>query len=55
VPNGGAALTPMQVQAHCRARLANYKVPKSVEIVTNLPRTASGKIRRAELSERTKS
>ena len=54
VPNGGAALTPMQVQAHCRARLANYKVPKSVEIVTTLPRTASGKIRRAELSERTK-
>ena len=55
VPKDAAALTPMQVQAHCRARLANYKVPKSVEIVTSLPRTASGKIRRAELSERTKS
>jgi acyl-CoA synthetase (AMP-forming)/AMP-acid ligase II len=55
VPNAGAAVTPMQVQAHCRARLANYKVPKSVEIVTILPRTASGKIRRAELSERIKS
>lgn len=55
VPNGAATLTPMQVQAHCRARLANYKVPKSVEFVTTLPRTASGKIRRAELSERIKS
>ncbi|HEY0941163.1 MAG TPA: AMP-binding protein [Steroidobacter sp.] len=54
VPAGNEPLTPMQVQAHCRARLANYKVPKSVEIVTSLPRTASGKVRRAELLERIK-
>lgn len=52
VLNTGGQLTPMQVQAHCRARLANYKVPKSVEIVPSLPRTASGKIRRIELIER---
>jgi acyl-CoA synthetase (AMP-forming)/AMP-acid ligase II len=54
VPAGSESLTPMQVQAHCKARLANYKVPKSVEIVTSLPRTASGKVRRAELLERIK-
>jgi len=46
-------VTPMRVQAHCRERLASYKVPKSVEIVASLPRTASGKIRRAALTERT--
>jgi acyl-CoA synthetase (AMP-forming)/AMP-acid ligase II len=54
VPVTSATLTPMQVQAHCRERLASYKVPKTVEIVASLPRTASGKIRRAELIERTK-
>lgn len=46
-----AVLTPMQIQAHCRERLANYKIPKIVTIVASLPRTASGKIRRAELLE----
>jgi long-chain acyl-CoA synthetase len=54
VANGAASLTPMQIQAHCRERLANYKVPKAVEIVASLPRTASGKIRRTELIERTR-
>jgi acyl-CoA synthetase (AMP-forming)/AMP-acid ligase II len=46
-----AVLSPMQIQAHCRERLANYKIPKTVTIVASLPRTASGKIRRAELLE----
>jgi long-chain acyl-CoA synthetase len=46
-----AVLTPMQIQAHCRERLANYKIPKIVTMVASLPRTASGKIRRAELLE----
>jgi long-chain acyl-CoA synthetase len=54
VPKAGVTLTPMQVQAHCRDRLANYKVPKRVEIVATLPRTANGKVRRAELAERVK-
>lgn len=49
-----ATVSPLQIQGHCRERLAGYKVPKSVEIVASLPRTASGKVRRAELIERTK-
>jgi len=53
VLNEGAELSPMQVQAHCRERLANYKVPKFVEFVTSLPRTSSGKIRRVELVQGT--
>jgi acyl-CoA synthetase (AMP-forming)/AMP-acid ligase II len=43
---------PLQVKAYCRARLANYKVPKVVEFRTSLPRTASGKIIRQTLAER---
>jgi acyl-CoA synthetase (AMP-forming)/AMP-acid ligase II len=38
------------VRAHCRARLAGYKIPKLVEFVDALPKTASGKIKRAELA-----
>lgn len=35
--------------AHCRARLTGFKVPKSVIAVPALPRTESGKVRRATL------
>lgn len=51
VPAAQRHLTALPVQAHCRARLAGYKVPKVVSIVEALPRTASGKVRRAELIE----
>ncbi len=39
------------IRAHCRERLASYKIPRSIEFVSALPRTASGKIRRAALLE----
>lgn len=38
------------VRAHCRARLAAYKIPKQVIFVDALPKTASGKIKRAEVA-----
>ncbi len=46
----GASLDERQVRAHCRARLAAYKVPKVVEFARELPRTSSGKIQRFKLS-----
>jgi len=33
----------------CRQRLANYKVPRSIAVVADLPRTVTGKILKAEL------
>jgi long-chain acyl-CoA synthetase len=33
----------------CRAKLAGYKVPRLVEVLPDLPKTASGKIMRVEL------
>ncbi|AXB42588.1 acyl-CoA synthetase [Amycolatopsis albispora] len=45
----GAGLTADELRAHLRARLAGYKVPKYVEFRDELPRTGSGKIRKAEL------
>jgi O-succinylbenzoic acid--CoA ligase len=40
-----------QLIAFCRERLAAYKAPRRVIFVASLPRTASGKLRRAELRE----
>ncbi len=39
------------LRTHCAASLAPYKVPKRVEFVSGLPRTASGKLLRGELLE----
>ncbi|WP_227999801.1 AMP-binding protein [Nocardia australiensis] len=39
--------------AWCRERLANYKVPREIEFVDDLPRNPSGKIAKRELRERT--
>jgi bile acid-coenzyme A ligase len=39
------------LRAHCRERLAAYKVPKSFAFTDQLPRSAAGKLRRTALSE----
>jgi acyl-CoA synthetase (AMP-forming)/AMP-acid ligase II len=46
----GHSLDTLAVKAHCRARLASYKVPKIVEFASSLPRTASGKLLRSKLA-----
>jgi fatty-acyl-CoA synthase len=48
----GATLQPEDMVAFGSQRLAKYKVPKTLEIVDELPRTASGKVRKAELRAR---
>jgi len=49
----GAEADPDDLAAHCRERLAAYKYPRQVEILPDLPKTASGKILRRELRSRT--
>ncbi|TDD86035.1 fatty acid--CoA ligase [Actinomadura darangshiensis] len=41
-----------EVIAWCRERMANYKVPRFVELIDELPLTASGKVRKTALRER---
>ncbi|MER5819353.1 AMP-binding protein [Streptomyces californicus] len=45
----GASVEPGELSAYCEERLAVYKYPREVEILTELPKTASGKILRREL------
>ncbi|CAA7601458.1 AMP-dependent synthetase/ligase [Acididesulfobacillus acetoxydans] len=40
----GEALAPEAIRDFCRDKLADYKIPRLVEIVGSLPRNASGKI-----------
>jgi len=37
--------------AHCSEHLAGFKRPRALHFVTSLPRTASGKIRRAAVRD----
>ncbi len=43
VTRPGCQLTESDVLAHCRDRLANYKVPRQVEFRSQLPRNPAGK------------
>ena len=45
----GARPAQAALRAHCLERLAPFKVPKAFELVDELPRTESGKVRRAAL------
>lgn len=47
----GAELTSADVISYCRAKLANYKIPKKVEFRDGLPKTAIGKVLRRMLRD----
>ena len=48
----GASATPEMLKQHVRENLANYKVPRDVVLLDELPRNAIGKIMRGELKAR---
>jgi acyl-CoA synthetase (AMP-forming)/AMP-acid ligase II len=52
VPRPGAATSPDELRAHVRENLASYKVPRTITLLDELPRNATGKILRAELRAR---
>jgi fatty-acyl-CoA synthase len=45
----GRTLDPEELVARLSTLLARYKVPRTLEVVAELPRTASGKVRKQEL------
>src|ERR1700712_4613359 len=45
----GAATTPDALKAHVRENLANYKVPRDVTVLAELPRGSTGKILRRDI------
>ena len=52
IPVPGQSVTPDEVLAHSGQRLAKFKVPKTVILTDEVPRTASGKVQKHLLKQR---
>jgi len=52
VPRSGATIDPDELIAWCREHMANYKVPRRVEVVDALPLNASGKVLKYQLRDK---
>jgi acyl-CoA synthetase (AMP-forming)/AMP-acid ligase II len=52
IPRDGARVTREEVLTYARAHLANYKVPRQVEIVDAFPLNATGKVLKTQLRQR---
>jgi len=48
----GASATPEQLIEFCRGKIATYKLPREIVIVSELPRTPTGKLLRRVLRQR---
>ncbi len=51
VRTAGSDCTEADLISHCKARLAGFKAPRSVEFVEVIPRTATGKVQKFKLRE----
>lgn len=51
VPQEGCTLDPREIVSFCKKRLPPHKVPRLVEIVPDLPQTATGKVMKFLLSQ----
>ena len=49
----GSAVGPGEIIEWSRERMANYKVPRSVEFLDELPLVATGKVAKEVLRQRT--
>ena len=52
VLNAGASTGPDDLKQHVRESLANYKVPRAITVLDELPRSITGKVERRELQDR---
>jgi acyl-CoA synthetase (AMP-forming)/AMP-acid ligase II len=52
LPRPGCQPDPGEVIAFARARIANFKVPRAVTVVSDLPRTSLGKVQKFRLARR---
>jgi benzoate-CoA ligase family protein len=51
VPRAGHRIDATTIDDHCRSRMAAFKRPRRIEVVDELPKTPTGKIRRFALRE----
>ncbi|MEF8915852.1 AMP-binding enzyme, partial [Natronomonas sp.] len=51
VRDAGADVTEEEIQEYCLNNLAEYKYPREVHFVDELPRTTTGKVQKFELED----
>jgi fatty-acyl-CoA synthase len=51
IPAAGCEFTPGDIKRFCRGKIANYKIPDDVHIVSQLPILLSGKVQKNVLKE----
>jgi len=54
IPREGVSIDPQEIVDYCAGKIANFKVPRYVEIVDEFPMTQSGKIQKFRLREMAK-
>ncbi|MGH9193833.1 MAG: benzoate-CoA ligase family protein [Acidimicrobiales bacterium] len=52
VARSGHEIDAADIEAHCRSRMAAFKRPRRIEVVEQLPKTPTGKIKRFVLRDR---
>jgi len=52
VPKTGMTLTAEDLRSFCKGQIAHFKIPQYVQVVEQLPRTVTGKVRKHVLRER---
>lgn len=50
----GAKLTREDIVEYCKGKIAHFKIPSKVRIVSQFPKTTSGKIQKFKLVEQLK-
>lgn len=51
VARPGLALSAQEVREYCRGQIAHYKIPHYIQVVDQLPRTVTGKVRKHVLRD----
>jgi fatty-acyl-CoA synthase len=52
VPDGSKKPSEEELKSYVKQNLANFKVPREIEFIDELPRNATGKVMKRELEER---
>jgi fatty-acyl-CoA synthase len=53
IARAGVTLSEDEVRAHCRGRIAHYKIPRHILFVDAFPMTVTGKVQKFAMRERT--
>lgn len=54
IPRDGLTITAEEIRAYCKGKISHHKIPRYFEFTDSYPMTASGKIQKYVLREKSK-